>query len=62
MLTVTLTEKDIALTMHEVAARDAEATLKEKETSLSTLLDAARAQLEEAQGSIAGKCPRFRLT
>ena len=37
MLTVTLAEKDIALTVQEVAARDAEATLKEKETSLSTL-------------------------
>ena len=37
MLTVTLAEKDVALTVQEVAARDAEATLKEKETSLSTL-------------------------
>ena len=46
----------------EVAVRNAEAALKEKETSLSTLQDAARAQLEEAQRSIAGKCPRFCLT
>ena len=61
-LTATLPEKDAALAEQEVAVRNAVATLKEKETSLSTLQDAARAQLEEAQGSIAGECSRFRLT
>ena len=60
-LTATLVEKDATLAK-KVAVRNAAATLKEKDTSLSMLLDAARAQLEEAQGSIAGKCPRFCLT
>ena len=62
MLTMTLVEKDTALGEKEVVVQNAEAALKEKETSLSALQDAARAQLEEAQGSIAGKCPRFHLT
>ena len=42
-----------------MAVRNAEAAHKEKEDSLSTLQDAARAQEEEVQGFIAGKFPRF---
>ena len=37
MLTATLAEKDAALAKQQVAARSAEAALKEKEISLSTL-------------------------
>ena len=49
----------MALGEKEAAVRNTEAALKEKEDSLSTLLEAARAQQEEAQGFIAGKYPRF---
>jgi len=43
-----------------VALRNAEAALKEKENSLSSLEEAARVQQEEAQKSIAGQCSKFR--
>ena len=43
----------------EVAMRNAEAILKEKEDSLSSLEKAARVQQEEAQKNIAGKCSKF---
>ena len=43
-----------------MALQNAEAALKEKEDSLSTLEEAARVQQEEAQGAIAGKYLEFR--
>ena len=43
-----------------MALQNAEAALKEKEDSLSTLEEAARVQQEEAQGAIAGKYLGFR--
>jgi len=43
-----------------VALQNAEAALKEKEDSLSTLEEAARVQQEKAQGAIAGKYLGFR--
>ena len=42
-----------------MAIRNTEATLKEKEDSLSSLEEAARVQQEEAQKNIAGECSRF---
>jgi Tfp pilus assembly protein PilX len=42
-----------------VAVRNAEAALKEKEDSLSSLEEAARVQQEEAQKNIAGECLKF---
>ena len=63
-LTVTLTEKDVVLEAWEVAIRNVETALKEREASLSVLkqqADAARAQLEEAQECIKGKYLRFLL-
>ena len=50
----------MALGEKEAAVRNTEAALKEKEDSLSTLQEAARAQQEEAQGFITGKCSKFR--
>ena len=43
-----------------MAIRNAEAALKEKENSLSSLEEAARVQQEEAQKNIAGGCSKFR--
>ena len=43
-----------------MAVRNAEAALKEKEDSLSSLEEAARVQQVEAQKNIAGECSRFR--
>ena len=43
-----------------MAIRNAEAALKEKENSLSSLEEAARVQQEEAQKNIAGECSRYR--
>ena len=43
-----------------MAIRNAEAALKEKEDSLSSLEEATRVQQEEAQTIIAGECSRFR--
>ena len=43
-----------------MALRNAEAALKEKENSLSSLEEAARVQREEAQKSIAGEYSKFR--
>ena len=43
-----------------MALRNAEATLKEKENSLSSLEEAARVQREEAQKNITGECLKFR--
>ena len=43
-----------------MALRDAEAAIKEKENSLSSLEEAARIQREEAQKNIAGECSKFR--
>ena len=42
-----------------MAIRNAEATLKEKGDSLSSLEEATRVQQEEAQKNIAGECSRF---
>ena len=42
-----------------MAIRNAEAALKEKENSLSSLEEAARVQQEEAQKNIAGVCSKF---
>ena len=61
---MTLGERDAALPKQEVAARSAEAALKEKEDSLSTLQEqanAALARLEEAQGDIKGEYMRLLL-
>ena len=43
-----------------MAIRNAEAALKEKEDSLSSLEEAARVQQEGAQKNITGECSRFR--
>ena len=43
-----------------MALWNAEAALKEKENSLSSLEEAARVQQEEAQKNIAGMCSKFR--
>ena len=43
-----------------MVARNAEAVLKEKEDSLSSLEEAARVQQEETQKNIVGECLRFR--
>ena len=43
-----------------MALRNAEAALKEKENSLSSLEEAARVKREEAQKNIAGECSKFR--
>ena len=59
MLTGTLEEKGKPLEGKEVAIRNAEAALKEKENSLSSLEEAARIQREEAQKNIAGKCSKI---
>ena len=58
-LTGTLEEKGKALEEKE-NIRNAEAALKEKENSLSSLEEAARVQWEEAQKNITGECSRFR--
>ena len=42
-----------------MAIRNAEAALKEKEDSLSSLEEAARVQQEEAQKNIVGECLGF---
>jgi len=42
-----------------MAIRKAEAALKEKEDSLSSLEESARVQQEEAQKNIAGECSKF---
>jgi len=42
-----------------VALWNAEAALKEKENTLSSLEEAARVQREEAQKNIAGECSKF---
>ena len=58
-------QKDIVLGAREVAVRDAETALKEKEASLSTLqeqVDAARALLEKEQERTEGKYLKFRLS
>ena len=54
-LTGTLREQDGALEEKEVALQNMGATLKEKETSISSLEEAARAQREEAQRNITGE-------
>ena len=54
-LTGTLREKGEALEGKEVALQNVGAALKEKETSLSSLEEAAQVQREEAQRSIMGK-------
>ena len=43
-----------------MAIQNAEATLKEKENSLSSLEETARVQQEEAQKNIVGGCSKFR--
>ena len=43
-----------------MAIWNAEAAIKEKEDSLSSLEEAAWVQQEEAQKNIAGECSRFR--
>ena len=43
-----------------MAIRNAEAALKEKENSLSSLEEATRVQQEEVQKNIAGVCLKFR--
>ena len=58
MLSGTLEEKGKALKEKEVAIRNAEAALKEKD-SLSSLEEATRVQREEARKNIAGECSRF---
>ena len=52
-------EKGRAFEEKEVAIRNAEATLKEKKDSLSSLKWVARVQQEEAQKNIAGECSKF---
>ena len=57
-LTENLVQKDTVLAAQEVAVRDAEAALKEREDSLSVLReqeDAERVQLAQAQERIEGK-------
>ena len=57
-LTATLVQKDTILSAQEVAVRDVEAALKEREASLSVLreqADAERVQLAQAQERIEGK-------
>ena len=44
-----------------MAIRNAEAALKEKEDSLSSLEGAVRDQQAEAQKNIMGECSRFRF-
>ena len=44
-----------------MVVRNAEAALKEKEDSLSSLEEATRVQQEEARKNIAGECSRFSL-
>ena len=43
-----------------MALRNAEAALKEKENSLSSLEEVAWVQREEARKNIAGECSKFR--
>jgi hypothetical protein len=62
MLTNTLVQKDVILETREVAIRDAETALKEKEASLSALqqqADAARALLEKERERTEGKYLKF---
>ena len=62
MLTKTLVQKDIVLEAREVAVRDAEAALREKEASFFVLqeqADAARARLEKEQEHTEGKYLEF---
>ena len=54
-LTGTLREMGEALEGKEVALQNVGTALKEKEASLSSLEEAARAQREEAQKSITGE-------
>ena len=54
-LTGTLLEKGEALEGKEVALQNMGAVLREKEASLSSLEEAARAQREEAQRNITGE-------
>ena len=58
-LTGTLQERGEALEEKEVALQNMGASLKEKEASLSSLEEAARAQREEAEKSMAGEFLRF---
>ena len=59
-LSGTLQEKGKALDEKEVAIQNVEATLREKENSLSSLEEAARVHREEAQKSIVGNYSKFR--
>ena len=59
-LSGTLQEKGKALEEKVVAIQNMEATLREKENSLSSLEEAARIQREEAQKSVVGKYSKFR--
>ena len=64
-LTKTLVQKDVILAAQEVAIRDIEAALKEKEASLFMLqeqADAARAHLEKEQERTEGKYLKFCLS
>ena len=61
---MTLIERDATLAKQEAAAQSAEAAVKEKEASLSTLQEqanAALARLEEVQGDIKGEYMRLLL-